>query len=188
MQTPTNTKPTPPKRKLTPTRVVLSIISAIFVGYLLYIYFHSPFSPINRAAEVTAPLESALVKAGGVKKCSSGDPGFSMFGVANLQPWYQGVYQLQVGRKEAAEIITRIGKENGYDFKTDKPIDDVNANVVLQDNSKKNPYNELEDGFMTVNGIMERYPNDRRCGGETLVSNESQTTVLITASLTERKK
>lgn len=185
MDTPTNTKSPVAKRKLTPARVVLSIIGAIFVGFILYIYFNSPFSPINRAAEVTAPLELALVKAGGVKKCEKGDPGF---GGDNWEPWYVGVYQVQVGRKEAIEIVERIGKDNGYDLKTDKPIDDVNVDVVLQDQSKMNPYKELKDGFITVSGVVDRYADDRRCGGEPLVSSDDQTIVLITASLPARKK
>jgi hypothetical protein len=186
LKTPTNTKPPTTKRKLTPTMVVLSIISAIFVGYLLYIYFNSPLSPINRAAEAAAPLEAALVKAGGVKKCSLGDPGF---GGDNWEPWYTGVYQLQVGRKEAIEIINTIGKENGYDFKTDKSVGDLNAEINFVDNtSKKNSYGELKDGIMYVSGIVNRYGDDHRCGGEPLVTNESQTIVRIGASLPERKK
>jgi hypothetical protein len=185
LKNPTNTKPSTTKRKLTPAAIILSIIGAVFVSFLLYIYFNSPFSPINRAAEVAAPLEAALVKAGGVKQCEKGNPGF---GGDNWEPWYVGVYQLQVGRQEAIETITRIGRENGYDFKTDKPTDDVNAGVVLEDGSKQNPYSELKDGRMTVAGVADRYDDDRRCGGEPLVSNESQTTVLITASLPERKK
>jgi len=186
LETPTNKKPTATKRKLTPAKVVLSIIGTIFVGFLLYIYFNSPFSPINRAAEAAAPLETALVKAGGVKKCSLGDPGF---GGDNWEPWYTGVYQLQVGRKEAVEIITRIGKENGYHLKTDKSVEDVNAEINFVDNtSKKNSYGELKDGILYVSGIVNRYGDDHRCGGEPLVTNESQTIVRIGASLPERKK
>jgi len=182
---------TPTKRKPSLPVIIFSSIGLIFAGYLLYIYFHSPFSPINRAAEVAAPLESALVKAGGVKKCSLGDPGFSSFGVDNLRPSHTGVYQLQVGRKEAIEIITRIGKENGFEFKTDKPTDDVNAGVnFIDQTSKRNPYSELRDGYVYASGGVDRYGSNQQCGigTEILVTNESQTIVYVYVSLPDRKK
>jgi len=170
--------------------IIFSSIGLIFAGYLLYIYFHSPFSPNNLAAEITRPMEKALVKAGGVKKCSLGDPGFSSFGSDNWRPSHTGVYQLQVGRQEAIGIITKIGKENGYDFKTDKFVEDVNAEINFVDNtSKKNPYGELSDGFVYVSGTVNRYGDDNRCGGESFFyTNENQTIVRIRASLPDRKK
>jgi hypothetical protein len=171
--------------------IIFSSIGLIFAGFILYVYFHSPFSPYNLAAEITRPMEKALVKAGGVKKCSLGDPGFSMFGVANLRPSHTGVYQLQVGRQEAIEIITRIGKENGYDFKTDKSIDDVNAGVnFIDQTSKRNPYSELHDGFVYASGGVDPYGSNQQCGvgTELLTTNESQTIVYVYVSLPDRKK
>lgn len=151
----------------------------------IYLLFNSPFSPRNLAAEVAAPLESALVKAGAVKKCSNGDPGF---GPDNWEPWHEGVYQIEMSRGGAIELVKRIGKDSGYNLRTTSSNTDLSAEVNLNDQtSKKNPYDELKDGSVYMSGIIDGVGEDHRCKGEVLLTNERQTVIRINSTLPTRK-
>ena len=99
--------------KLTISRKLLILLCAVIVAVpiLFYLYNYSFLSPRNYAQEVAQPIEDALVKAGAVKQCSSGDNGR---GVDNDKPNYAGWYILTASKDEATKLIKRVGDENGY--------------------------------------------------------------------------
>ena len=126
-------------------------IALIWSGIALYGALSSKSSG-NYAEDVAKPLEDALVKAGGVKKCSRGDAGR---GSDNDKPNYKALYEIPHNRSDAAKLISTIAQDNGF------ILSDNSANVNGGDNkdyidrtSKHNPYSNLDSGYITLHATV----------------------------------
>ena len=112
-------------------------------------------STANYAEEVAKPLEAALVKAGGGKKCSRGDAGR---GSDNTQPWYQAYFEFLETESRVVDIVGSIASQNGYSLKhasstnrgplgvDDKFID----KWYFDDTSKTSSYVDLQAGKINL--------------------------------------
>jgi hypothetical protein len=88
---------------------VLAVPATIFLG-LIAPFFFSGFLP-NYAQETAKPLEDALIKAGAVKDCSTGDNGRGT--ITYVAPSYAAIYELKRSPEDTILLVNKIASENG---------------------------------------------------------------------------
>lgn len=136
-------KPKPPAKKKTPWGIfgvaIVLVFVAAFWGWI--VLFGKSLLP-NYAEDVAKPLETALVEAGAVKKCSQGDNGR---GLDNLEPNYGARYQLNMNKDDATKLIHEVSTKNGFTLsRADSPYDSI---VRYTDTtSKESGYSDLVGG------------------------------------------
>jgi hypothetical protein len=127
------------------------LIGLVWGGTALYSALNTK-STVNYAEEVARPLEEALVRAGGVKKGSGGDPGR---GPDNARPYFDATYDLSLSKSDAISLINRIAEENGYKLTHASPsnrghlgaVADIYIDAWYFDiTSKQSPYSNLNEG------------------------------------------
>lgn len=146
----------------------------------------------NYAQDAAKPLEDALVKVGGVKKCSQGDAGR---GSDNDAPNYMALFELPVDRDGATKLLETIAQKGGYE------LHDNSANVNGGDNrnfidrtTKRSPYPSLDNGYITLHATVygsSTYTenNNPFCGVTKRAKPPTdRTTVAITLNLPAFKK
>ena len=157
-----NTKPTAATRKNPPLAAIIvgliAVVGLVWGGMALFSALNK--STANYAEEVAKPLEEGLVKAGGVKKCGSGDAGR---GSDNVQPHYGVTYELPLSREQAIATINKVSSENGYSLshasvtnRGSVPVADQYLDNWFYDTAgRMSPYKDLQPGkidlFFVVN-------------------------------------
>lgn len=174
--------------------IVVAAIIAAGVWTLIY------QSSRNYALETAAPLESALVKAGAVKKCGYGDAGR---GSDNQRPWYDTFYELPSGRDKAIELVNNVARDNGYSLthasKTNRgglgSIADEFIDNWYFDNNKASAHSDLRAGNVSVafgvNNDGQHSISNVSCGTKdavTIDSGENTSMISLSVKLPEFKR
>lgn len=168
--------------------LILVVIAAVWV------FAKSPATNKNYAQQTSEPLESALIKAGAVKKCGYGDAGR---GADNQTPWYDAFYELPVKRSEAIELVNKVAKDNGYSLTHASKesrgglgaiADDFIDNWYFDNTSKTSSYGDLKNGnvklALGVNNDGEHSLSNISCGTkDTVVINSGENTSMISLSV-----
>lgn len=176
-----------PKLKKILTISIVSLV-VLFLAYNFTIVgniFNQVFLP-NYAEEVAKPIEKALVEAGAVKVCESGDKGF---GIDNSSPWYFSRFETKLNQEDTLKLLENISKENGFKNITSATN---TAGTSYADNSIPNTNPRLEDGnieFLYSSTIKKHFSpevDSQRC---TLSDGEKPevTTFLLQVSLPSNK-
>jgi hypothetical protein len=127
---------------------IVAVVGLAWGGTALYGALNTK-STANYAEEVAKPLEAALVKAGGVKKCSRGSDGL---GSDNNRPWLYSIYELPGNSVAAAALARDVARDVGYSLKEAAPPANPEGKTFYSDNtSKKSQFSRLEDGNITLN-------------------------------------
>lgn len=161
--------------------IVLAVIAA-GISWVALKSYHAK----NYAEEVASPLEESLVKAGGVRMCSTGDTGR---GSDNDVPWYGVYYEMPENRSKAIDIINKVASDNGYSLshasltnRGDVPVADAYIDNWFYDTTgKPSSYKDLKPGkiklFFAVNNDRPIELSAVSCGTSKTVKVNSGTNV-----------
>lgn len=141
-------------------RLSLGAALALIAGVGVATFYGMSMYFANRAEEVARPLESAIVNVGGVKLCATGDSGR---GPDNTSPHYGASYKLNFGKDRAIQLINSVAKQNGYTLTHATPSNKGHLGSVadqfidgwyFDDESKRNPYNDIEGGSIRLSFVV----------------------------------
>ncbi len=88
-------------------------------------------------------MESALMKVGGVKKCSQGYDGR---GMDSRNPSYMAIYEVPGNRTEAANRVVSAGKAAGFDLAKIPSPSGAPNDVFYEDRTKDAKFDAVSDG------------------------------------------
>ncbi len=157
--------------------VIALVVGAIVWG-VGYYFLHS------YAEDAAKPIEAALIKAGAVKVCTSGDPGR---GPDNLSPNYTARFQFSVGRDEAIAILKKAANEHGFTNLVETRNESGTIDAFSDRTSQKSTYKGFDTGNINVG--LDAYSNTRKdglgCAMEniSLVGDATHTAVSLSVSL-----
>lgn len=175
-----------PKTKKRNIWLVAIVVGVVFVALAAW-YLYSTFL-VNYAKNEAQPIEKALIKAGAMKKCETGDGGH---GPDNFQPWYKGYFEINRTEEEAIRIAKQTASEAGYSLtqatlENRGPVgvaDQFISKWYYDNTSKQNPYSQLEEGgillFMTVNADG----TASSCGGRDSLIDETHSVIKVDVSM-----
>jgi hypothetical protein len=181
----------PSKKKLVIVAIV--VMGAVLLGWIGYSWYQSV--TVNYAQEVAKPLEEALVRAGAIKMCTTGNSGQGLMN-DNNQPWYEGYYELPQAREKAFDIINGIASQNGYKLTHASPSnrgflgipDNYISDWFFDDTSKTSKYSGLASGNVKlsfgVNNDGTHEISNISCGTkQAVVINSGEASSMITLNI-----
>lgn len=172
------------RRNFTRLLIALILVVLMIAGLTFFINYNR-----NYAAEVAAPIEQELIKAGAVKKCSSGSTGKGFLS-GNLEPWYEASYAIKADRQAAEDAVFTATRLNGFSLVYASPsnkgplgsVADAYINNWYFDNfSKSNIFTDLKNGPVTLTVRIEPSKDTERC------SEDRSSSIDISVSLPARK-
>lgn len=171
------------KRKpVKPVIIAGTIALAIaLLGWLSYIYIKN--STTNYAQETAKPLEAALIEAGANKMCDTGDSGR---GADNRAPNYGVVFETDLTRDKAIEMINNTSSTNGYKL---NGAASAYPNILpyYDHTSHQNTYSDLKSGSVLLGISLYDGGANLSCPNTKVTYDSNHTAIKLDLSLPEYK-
>lgn len=148
------------------------VLASVAIGLSIIITLLYVFTPVrfvidhyfrpNYAEEVAKPVEDALLKAGAVKKCSTGN---NTWEPTEHKASYMAIYEVPTSRDDAINFINNSIGQTGFQLTPNTPPPTPEDNLFYKDDSKQSTYSDLEEGniqlLLTVWGSKQHDPANK---------------------------